>query len=101
MRMSLTVIAALIATGSAAFAEPPKAASPRPASEQTSAQRGPLPLNHPSIEKDQQRKRGHRNQEIPQHTPLLDDWRRPHGRVARDQFPKQVVSREGRPLAAT
>ena len=34
MRERLTVIAALIATGSAAFAEPPKAASPRPASEQ-------------------------------------------------------------------
>jgi hypothetical protein len=33
MRMSLTVIAALTATGTAAFAEPPKAASPRPASE--------------------------------------------------------------------
>lgn len=33
MRVRRTMIAALIATGSAAFAEPPKSASPRPASE--------------------------------------------------------------------
>ena len=37
----------------------------RSASEQASAHGCPLPLEHPSIEEDQQQKRGDRNQKIP------------------------------------